>query len=163
MKNHLTHWKLSSEKTKIFKVSEARGVKSQFKPSPLLLLISTEEISDLTDQLGEGGKSIHELEKAKRTLEHERNEIQAALEEAEGAIEGEEAKVLRLQVELAQMKQDFERRISEKEEELDNQRYNHLGISVQLYSRPILILRVATPHSYSPNYLNELVSHSTDL
>merc|ERR1711881_381405 len=28
-----------------------------------------EEIADLTDQLGEGGKSIHELEKAKRTLE----------------------------------------------------------------------------------------------
>jgi len=81
-----------------------------------------EEIADLTDQLGEGGKSIHELEKAKRTLEHERNEMQAALEEAEGAIEGEESKVLRLQVELAQVKQDLERRIAEKDEEIDNQR-----------------------------------------
>lgn len=76
----------------------------------------------MTDQIGEGGKSIHELEKAKRTLEHERNEMQAALEEAEGAVEGEESKVLRLQVEIAQMKQDFERRITEKEEEIDNQR-----------------------------------------
>jgi len=82
-----------------------------------------EEIADLTDQLGEGGKSIHELEKAKRTLEHERNEMQAALEEAEGAIEGEESKVLRLQVELAQVKQDLERRIAEKDEEIDNQRW----------------------------------------
>ncbi|XP_076804948.1 myosin-6-like [Clavelina lepadiformis] len=83
-----------------------------------------EEIADLTDQIGEGGKSIHELEKAKRTLEHERNEMQAALEEAEGAIEGEESKVLRLQVELAQIKQEFERRVSEKDEEIDNQRRN---------------------------------------
>ena len=82
-----------------------------------------EEIADLTDQIGEGGKSIHELEKAKRTLEHERNEMQAALEEAEGAVEGEESKVLRLQVEVAQMKQDFERRLTEKEEEIDNQRW----------------------------------------
>lgn len=36
--------------------------------------------------------------------------------------------MLRLQVELAQMKQDFERRVSEKEEELDNQRYIELDI-----------------------------------
>merc|ERR1711909_99834 len=79
-----------------------------------------EEIADLTDQLGEGGKSIHELEKAKRCLEQERNELQAALEEAEGAVEVEEAKVLRLTVETSQNKQDFERRIAEKEEEVDN-------------------------------------------
>ena len=38
----------------------------------------TEEISDITDQLGEGGKSIHELEKAKRALEHERTELQVS-------------------------------------------------------------------------------------
>merc|ERR1711931_391577 len=79
-----------------------------------------EEIADLTDQLGEGDKSIHELEKAKRTLEQERNELQAALEEAESAVETEEAKVLRLQVEIGQNKQDYERRATEKEEELDN-------------------------------------------
>merc|ERR1711937_885411 len=83
-----------------------------------------EEIADLTDQVGEGGKSIHELEKAKRNLEQERNELQAALEEAEAAVETEESKVLRLQVEMAQNKQDFERRISEKEEECDNTRRN---------------------------------------
>merc|ERR1712071_58595 len=83
-----------------------------------------EEIADLTDQLGEGGKSIHELEKAKRTLEQERNELQAALEEAEGAVEVEEAKVLRFTVEMSQNKQDFERRITEKDEEIDNTRRN---------------------------------------
>ena len=46
------------------------------------------------------------------------------MEEAEGAIEAEESKVLRLQVELAQIKQDIDRRIREKEEENDNQRRN---------------------------------------
>ena len=42
-----------------------------------------EEISDLTEQLGETGKSIHELEKVRKTLEQEKAEIQTALEEAE--------------------------------------------------------------------------------
>merc|ERR1712141_382636 len=71
-----------------------------------------------------GGKSIHELEKAKRSLEQERNELQAGLEEAESAVESEESKVLRLQVESAQTKQDVERRFAEKEEEIDNCRRN---------------------------------------
>merc|ERR1712241_1563977 len=56
--------------------------------------------------------------------EQERNELQAALEEAEAAVETEEAKVLRLTVEMSQNKQDFERRIPEKEEEIDNTRRN---------------------------------------
>ena len=51
----------------------------------LLLLVcsSTEEISDLTEQIAEGGKHIHELEKIKKQVEQEKCEIQAALEEAE--------------------------------------------------------------------------------
>merc|ERR1712226_446466 len=83
-----------------------------------------EEIADLSDQMAETGKSIHELEKSKRAVDVERNELQAALEEAEAAVESEEAKVLRLQVEVAQGKQDFERRIAEKDEEIDNSRRN---------------------------------------
>merc|ERR1712226_1024715 len=83
-----------------------------------------EEIADLSDQLAETGKSIHELEKSKRAVDVERNELRAALEEAEAAVESEEAKVLRLQVEVAQGKQDFERRIAEKDEEIDNSRRN---------------------------------------
>lgn len=42
-----------------------------------------EEISELTDQVSLSGKSIQELEKAKKALEGEKSEIQAALEEAE--------------------------------------------------------------------------------
>merc|ERR1712066_1205946 len=44
-------------------------------------------------------------------------ELQAALEEAEGALEQEENKVLRAQLELTQVRQEIERRIAEKEEE----------------------------------------------
>lgn len=48
-----------------------------------LLFVPTEEISDLTEQIAEGGKAIHELEKVKKQVEQEKSEIQAALEEAE--------------------------------------------------------------------------------
>lgn len=42
-----------------------------------------EEISDLTEQVAEGGKVIHELEKVKKQIEQEKGDIQSALEEAE--------------------------------------------------------------------------------
>merc|ERR1711878_120006 len=45
--------------------------------------------------------------------------------EAEGALEAEENKVLRAQLELGQMKQEIDRRIAEKEEEFNNTRKNH--------------------------------------
>ena len=53
-----------------------------------------DEIKDLHDQLGDGGRSIHELDKQRRRLEVEKEELQAALEEAESALEQEENKVL---------------------------------------------------------------------
>merc|ERR1711973_858984 len=59
-----------------------------------------DEIKDLLDQLGDGGRSIHELDKQRRRLEVEKEELQAALEEAEAALEQEENKVLRAQLEL---------------------------------------------------------------
>ena len=45
----------------------------------------------------------------------EKEELQAALEEAEGAMEQEENKVLHAQLQLAQTKQEIHRKISEKE------------------------------------------------
>merc|ERR1712223_1507430 len=84
-----------------------------------------DEIKDLLDQLGDGGRSIHELDKQRRRLEVEREELQAALEEAESALESEENKVLRAQLELGQVKQDVDRKIAEKEDEFNNTRKNH--------------------------------------
>merc|ERR1711978_793982 len=84
-----------------------------------------EEIKDLLDQLGDGGRSIHELDKQRRRLEVEKEELQAALEEAEAALEQEENKVLRSQHELGQVRQEIDRKIQEKEEEFENTRKNH--------------------------------------
>merc|ERR1712136_205560 len=75
------------------------------------------EIKDIVDQISEGGRSIHEIDKIRKRLEAEKMELQAALEEAEGALEQEENKVLRAQLELTQVRQEIERRIAEKEEE----------------------------------------------
>merc|ERR1739846_2652 len=84
-----------------------------------------DEIKDLLDQLGDGGRSIHELDKQRRRLEVEKEELQGALEEAEGALEQEENKVLRAQLELGQVRQEIDRRVAEKEEEFNNTRKNH--------------------------------------
>lgn len=109
-----------------------------------------EEIADLSDQISQGAKTIQELEKIKKGLEVEKSEIQAALEEAEvrilmglciswclgyfqlnsrspvsvsqGTLEHEESKTLRIQLELNQIKADVDRKLAEKDEEIDNLR-----------------------------------------
>merc|ERR1719234_297626 len=77
------------------------------------------EIKDLMDQIGQGGRNIHEIDKIRKRLEGEKLELQTALEDAEGVLEQEENKVLREQLELSQVKQEIERRIKEKSDELD--------------------------------------------
>merc|ERR1712131_431524 len=62
--------------------------------------------------------------KNKRTLEVERNELQASLEETEASVEAEESKTMRAHVELQQLKSDTDRRLAEKDEEIDNSRRN---------------------------------------
>merc|ERR1739844_287781 len=79
--------------------------------------VLSNEIKDIMDQISEGGRSIHEIDKIRKRLEAEKLELQAALEEAEGALEQEENKVLRAQLELTQVRQEIERRIAEKDEE----------------------------------------------
>merc|ERR1712142_876454 len=75
------------------------------------------EIKDIMDQISEGGRSIHEIDKIRKRLEAEKMELQSALEEAEGALEQEENKVLRAQLELTQVRQEIERKIQQKEDE----------------------------------------------
>merc|ERR1712223_773935 len=82
------------------------------------------EIKDIMDQISEGGRSIHEIDKIRKRLEAEEMELEAALSEAEGALEQEENKVLRASLELTQVKQEIERRIAQKEEEFASTRKN---------------------------------------
>merc|ERR1740131_900526 len=76
------------------------------------------------DQITEGGRSIHEIDKIRKRLEAEKLELQSALEEAEATLEQEENKVLRCQMELTQVKTEIERRIAEKDEEFGMVRKN---------------------------------------
>ncbi|CAO2590892.1 Myh6 [Lemmus lemmus] len=87
-----------------------------------------EEISDLTEQLGEGGKNVHELEKIRKQLEVEKLELQSALEEAEASLEHEEGKILRAQLEFNQIKAEIERKLAEKDEEMEQAKRNHLRV-----------------------------------
>merc|ERR1712158_324653 len=66
------------------------------------------EIKDIMDQISEGGRSIHEIDKICKRLDAEKMELEAALSEAEGALEQEE----------------IERRIAEKEEEFASTKKN---------------------------------------
>uniref|UniRef100_A0A3P9PCN3 Myosin-4-like n=3 Tax=Poecilia reticulata TaxID=8081 RepID=A0A3P9PCN3_POERE len=83
-----------------------------------------QEIMDLTEQLGETGKTLHELEKSKKQAEQEKMEAQAALEEAEASLEHQESKILRVQLELNQLKSEADRKMAEKEEELEQLKRN---------------------------------------
>jgi chromosome segregation ATPase len=82
------------------------------------------EIKDIMDQISEGGRSIHEIDKIRKRLEAEKLELEAALSEAEGALEQEENKVLRAALELTQVKQEIERRIAQKEDEFVSTKKN---------------------------------------
>jgi myosin heavy chain 6/7 len=83
------------------------------------------ELSSVTDQLSEGGKASHEIEKMRRKLEMEKEELGTALEEAETALEIEEGKLLKIQLEYTQLKQSSDRKLGEKEEEIESLRKNH--------------------------------------
>ena len=43
--------------------------------------------SEIMDQIGEGGRSIHEIEKIRKRLEAEKLELESALSENEGVLE----------------------------------------------------------------------------
>merc|ERR1712156_1106285 len=88
--------------------SELFRVKSAYEESVLQLdevrrenKTLSNEIKDIMDQISEGGRSIHEIDKICKRMEAEKMELEAALSEAEGALEQEENKVLRAQLELA--------------------------------------------------------------
>merc|ERR1712212_536850 len=111
--------------------SELFKVKSAYEETMLQLeevrrenKMLSNEIKDIMDQISEGGRSIHEIDKIRKRLEAEKMELEAALSEAEGALEQEENKVLRASLELTQVKQEIERRIAQKEEEFASTRKN---------------------------------------
>ena len=57
----------------------------------------------------------------------EKDELVSALEDAESALEQEEAKVLNAQNEISHMRQEFERRLAEKDEDFEATRSVYLN------------------------------------
>ena len=94
------------------------------------------EIKDIMDQISEGGRSIHEIDKIRKRLEAEKMELEAALSEAEGALEQEENKVLRMALELNEVKHQIDLRVAQKEAEFESSRKNFVkaldGMQVSL-------------------------------
>merc|ERR1719510_285565 len=72
----------------------------------------SDEIKDLMEQISEGGRSIHEIEKQRKRLETEKFELETALGDAESALEQEENKLLRLSLEVNQVRADIEKKNS---------------------------------------------------
>ena len=56
----------------------------------------TADLSSMSEQLSEGGKNLVEDEKMRRKLAIDNEELQAALEEAEGILEQESAKLVKV-------------------------------------------------------------------
>merc|ERR1711909_16365 len=86
----------------------------------------SDEIKDLMDQICEGGRNLHDMSKNVKKYEIEKEELAAALYEAETALENEENKVLKDQLEYSKVKQEIDYRIHQKEEEFDATRKVHL-------------------------------------
>ncbi|XP_026180590.1 myosin-8-like [Mastacembelus armatus] len=84
-----------------------------------------QEVADITEQVGESAKTIRELEKVAKQAEQEKRDTQATLEEIESSLEHEEAKNLHLQLELNQLKSEVDRKVEEKDEEIDQLKRNH--------------------------------------
>nr|XP_020821610.1 myosin-13 [Phascolarctos cinereus] len=93
-----------------------------------------EEISDLNELIAEKSKNMKEMEKTKKQVEQEKSDLQASLEEAEGSLEHEESKVLRIQLELNQVKSEIDRKVTEKDEEIEQLKRNSQRASESMQS-----------------------------
>lgn len=81
-----------------------------------------EEIRELSDQISDSARTVHDSDKARKRIQMEKDELQNALEEAMSTLEQEEAKVGRVNIELAQVRADVDRRLAEKEDDFENTR-----------------------------------------
>jgi len=106
------------------------------------VLFVADEINDLTDQLGESGRRVMEIEKGCKRLEMERDQVHATLEETEALVGQEQGKLQRLQVELSNAKTETERRLAEKDEEMENVRSVTVGIYIYTIHRVCATLSI---------------------
>ncbi|XP_074112759.1 paramyosin, long form [Cotesia typhae] len=78
-----------------------------------------DDLSDAKNQLGDMNRRLHELELELRRLENEREELAAAYKEAEAGRKVEEQRSQRLSAELSALRHETDRRLAEKDEEIE--------------------------------------------
>ncbi|XP_014221217.1 paramyosin, long form [Trichogramma pretiosum] len=78
-----------------------------------------DDLGDAKNQLADMNRRLHELELELRRLENEREELAAAYKEAEAGRKIEEQRSQRLSAELSQLRHETERRLAEKDEEIE--------------------------------------------
>lgn len=83
----------------------------------------TDDLADAKNQISDCHRRIHEYEIEVKRLETENHELSAAYKESEHMRKQEEAKCQRLTAELAQVRHEYEKRLLQKEEELEALRY----------------------------------------
>ncbi|KAG1678822.1 Paramyosin [Nymphon striatum] len=82
----------------------------------------TEDLHETKNQLSDTQRRCHELEIEVKRLENERAELSAAYKEAEAGRKAEEAKCQRLTAEFAALRHEMEKRLHEKDEEIESLR-----------------------------------------
>merc|ERR1712080_73779 len=92
--------------------------------------------------------------------EVEKEELQAALEEAESGLEQEENEVLRASLELGNVRQEIDRRIAEKEDEFENSRKNHARAMESVQNAKAEALRMKKNLEGEINELEIAVDHA---
>ncbi|CAB0032260.1 unnamed protein product [Trichogramma brassicae] len=80
------------------------------------------ELDELVNNQGTADKNVHELEKAKRLLESKIAEQQSQVEELEDELQCTEDAKLRLEVNMQAMRSQFERELQAKEEQAEEKR-----------------------------------------
>lgn len=80
----------------------------------------SDDLHDARNTLSDMNRRLHELEIELRRLENEREELSAAYKEAEAGRKAEEQRAQRLSAEYSQFRHDAEKRLSEKDEEIES-------------------------------------------
>lgn len=79
-----------------------------------------DDLHDAKNTISEYNRRLHELELELRRLENERDELSAAYKEAEAGRKAEEGRAFRLSAELTQFRHEAEKRLAEKDEEIES-------------------------------------------
>ncbi|XP_048764232.1 myosin heavy chain, non-muscle isoform X2 [Ostrea edulis] len=111
------------KETKIMNLQrELEEMRDMYEKADKGRLASQRELEDLVSTSSDVGKNVHDLEKAKRTLESQVEEQRNTIEELEDELQCSEDAKLRLEVNMQALKTQLERELQGKEEAVEDQK-----------------------------------------